>query len=133
MQRPGFLQQRLDHLLLLVITALSPVAVAPFAGGVEEVMGRPGLVVERLPDPEVVIDSHRVPDPQFLHLLTHVIQHFFMLVLGGVHADHHQAVLGVLVRPLVHVRQAALTVDAVVGPEIHQHHFALQRGRIKRR
>lgn len=92
MQRPGFLQQCLDHLLLLVITALSPMAVAPFAGGVEEVMGRPGLVVERLPDPEVVIDSHRVPDPQFLHLLTHVIQHFFVVVLGGVHADHHQAV-----------------------------------------
>ncbi|MCY1419176.1 hypothetical protein D9M71_347590 [compost metagenome] len=42
------------------------------------------------------------------------------------HADHHKALVAVLLGPGLDVRQAAQAVDAGVGPEIHQHHFTLQ-------
>ena len=42
------------------------------------------------------------------------------------HADHHQAVILVFLRPGADVRQRAQAVDAGIGPEIHQHDLAAQ-------
>ncbi|MNR58728.1 hypothetical protein D3C85_1798000 [compost metagenome] len=60
-------------------------------------------------------------------MILDVVDDALETVFRGVHTDHHQAVLLVFPGPVLHIRQRVLAVDAVVGPEIHQHHFAFQR------
>ena len=58
----GFGEQLLDHALGLVVGAFAEVMVADAALGVDEVVRRPVLVVERAPDRVVVVDRDRIAD-----------------------------------------------------------------------
>ncbi len=123
----GFGQQLADHVLALAVLAFAEMVVADLALRIDEVMRRPVLVVEAAPDRIVVVQRDRVVDAQILHRLGHVGRILLEREFRRVHADHHQAVVLVLVGPAAHVRQRADAVDAGVGPEIDQHHLAAQR------
>ncbi|MNF47025.1 hypothetical protein D3C84_282060 [compost metagenome] len=122
----GFAQQLLDHTLGLGIVAFAEMVIANAPLGVGEIMGRPVMIAEGTPDFIVVVDGHRVVDAQVAQGLVDIAQVFFEGEFGGVHADHHQPLVTVLLGPGLDVRQAAQAVDAGVGPEVHQHHLALQ-------
>ncbi|MCY1178309.1 hypothetical protein D9M73_186550 [compost metagenome] len=94
--------------------------------GVGKVMRRPVLVVEGAPDLELVIDGHRVVDAQVFHGLGDVADIAFEGKLRRMHADHHQALIAILLGPGFHIGQRAQAVDAGVSPEIHQHDLAFQ-------
>ena len=95
--------------------------------GVDQVVRGPVLVIEVAPDRVVVIDGYRVSDAELPHLIPDIADDAFKTVFRGVDADYHQAILLVLLRPVLHVRQGVLAIDAVVGPEIDEHHFASER------
>ncbi|MCY1401498.1 hypothetical protein D9M71_166180 [compost metagenome] len=94
--------------------------------GVDEVVRRPVLVVEGAPDRVVVVDGDRIVDAELAHRLGHIAYIALEGEFRRVHADHHQPLVAVFVRPGFHVGQGAQAVDAGVGPEIHQHHLAAQ-------
>ena len=106
---------------------------ADAALGIDEIMRRPILIVEGLPDGEIGIQRHRIGDAQTFHRLLHIGGIFFEGEFGRMHAQDHQAVILVLFRPGANVRQGAQAVDAGIGPEIHQHHLAAQRRARQRR
>ncbi len=102
--------------------------VADLALGVDEVQRRPVVVVEGAPDCVVVVDRDRVVDPQVLDGSADVVEVVLEVELGGVDADHDQAVVPVLLGPGADIGQGAQPVDAGVGPEVDQHDPAAQVG-----
>jgi hypothetical protein len=108
-----------DHLGLFVV-ALAEAVVADLALGVDEVQGRPVMVVEGAPDGVVVVDRDRVGDPQVLDLLADVVEVVLEVELGRVHADDHQSVLLVPLGPGADIGEGAQPIDAAVGPELDQ-------------
>jgi hypothetical protein len=114
-----------NHLGLIVLT-LAELMMADLSRGVDEVEGRPVVVVEGAPDRVVVVNRDRVADPQVLDGSADVVQIVLDVELGGVHADHDQPVIPVFLGPGAEVGQGAEPVDAGVGPEVDQHHTAAQ-------
>ncbi|MNI85565.1 hypothetical protein D3C73_1425700 [compost metagenome] len=55
-----------------------------------------------------------------------------VVILRRVHAHHHQPLIGIPPCPVVDMWQAALAVDAVPRPEVHQHYLTLQLRGIQR-
>jgi hypothetical protein len=121
-----------DHLGLLV-AALAEAVVPNLSLCVDDVQGWPVVVVEGGPDGVVVVDHHRVVDPQLLDGAADVVEVVLEVELGGVHADDHQAVVLVGLGPGAEVGQGAQPVDAGVGPEVDQHDLAAQPGCGQRR
>ena len=80
------------------VVALAEVDVADVAGGVDQVVGRPVLVAVGVPRVVVVVDGDRVLDAEIGRLAAHVGDDVLEGELRRVHADHHQAVVGVLLR-----------------------------------
>ncbi len=119
-------QQLPDHAFRAFVFAFAKVMVADAPLDIDEVMRRPKLVVERLPDGQVVVLRHRIGDAQVGDCPADIGLGFFEGEFRRVHADHHQPVILVLFRPGFDIGQGAQTVDAGIGPEIHQHHLAPQ-------
>ena len=65
--------------------------------------------------------------------LLHVIDVLLECKFRRMHADHHQALVLVFLRPGANIRNRAQAVDAGIGPEIDQHDLALQILRRQRR
>ena len=102
----GLAQEHLqDHLGLLVL-ALAEVVVADLALGVDEVQGGPVVVVERLPDGEVVVHHDGVADVHLLDGPTDVVEVALEVELGRLDADDRQPVRRVL-RPPTPARTGA--------------------------
>ena len=95
---------------------------------IDEVEGRPVLVLEGAPDGVVVVDHHRIVDPHLLHGTTNVVDVAFEWELGSVHADHDE-LWPVLLRPGADIRKRAQPVDAGIGPEVDEHDFPGEAGR----
>src|SRR5882724_1830512 len=93
---------------------------------VDDIMGRPVLIVEPPPDRIVAVERDRVGDAQVMHGLTYIAEVLFEGKLGRMNANYHESVLLVLLVPAAHVGQRAQAVDARVGPEVDQHDFAAQ-------
>ena len=124
----GVGQQLLQDHLGLLIAALAEAMVADLALGVDEVEGRPVVVVEGSPDRVVVVDRDRVVDPQLLDGAADVVEVVLDVEFGGVDADDHQSLVGVLVGPGAEVGKGTEPVDAGVGPEVDQDDLAAQVG-----
>jgi hypothetical protein len=106
-----------DHLGLFV-AALAKAMVSNPALVVDGVQGRPVVVVEGAPDPVVVVDRDRVVDTQVLDLSADVVEVVLDVELRGVHADHDQPLILVLLGPGADIGKGAKPVDAGVGPEL---------------
>ncbi len=121
-----FGQQAPDRLLGLRVVAFAELVVAHAALRIDEVQRGPGLVAERLPDREVVVDGDGPVGVQVRQRLAHALRVVLELELGRVHADDDQALARVRAGPGAHVGQRAQAVDAGIGPEVDQHHLAAQ-------
>src|SRR5438477_96326 len=71
---------------------------------IDEVEGRPVVVVERLPDAVVVVHRHRVADVHLLDGALHVVELPLEQELGRLHTDHDESLVRVLVGPRPDVR-----------------------------
>ena len=80
-------QQLLDRSLGLLVGALAEVPEADAPDAIDEVDGRPVVVVERPPDGEVVVDDDRVVDPEFGDRAAYVVEVVLEAELGRVDAD----------------------------------------------
>jgi hypothetical protein len=121
-----------DHLGLFVV-ALAEAVVADLALGVDEVQGRPVMVVEGAPDGVVVVDRDRVGDPQVLDLLADVVEVVLEVELGGVDADDHQPAVLVGLGPGADIGKRPEPVDAGIGPEVDEDDAAAELGGRQRR
>jgi hypothetical protein len=101
-------------------------------GRIDKVISGPVLVVEAAPDLVVVIHRDRVDDAEILDRFAHVRFVFLEGKLRRMNADDHQAAVFVFLIPGFDVGQRAQAVDAGIGPEIDQNHFAAQRFQRKR-
>src|SRR5262249_15378109 len=124
---PGFGEELPEYLLGCLVAILTEHLVSQAAVRIEDVEGRPVLVPESPPDPEIVVDSHRPRDADLLHLLTHVVQVVLEDELGRMGADDQKFRAAVALGPGSQIRNGAPPVDAGVGPEIDQHDLAAQR------
>ena len=91
-------QQLLDRSLGLLVGALAEVVEADAPVAIDEVDGRPVVVVERPPDREVVVDDDRVADAQLARRAAHVVEVVLEPELRRVRADDDEPALAV---PLV--------------------------------
>jgi len=67
--------------------------------GIDEVERRPILVVEGAPDRMLVIHRDGIVDAELLRGPSHVVQVLLESELRGVHPDHHQSSIPVLIGP----------------------------------
>jgi hypothetical protein len=118
----------LKNPLGVFVVILADAMVANVLVGVDEVQGRPVVVVEGAPDPIVVVDRDLIVNVQVGGGAADVVEVVLEVELGRVHADDHQAVVLVLLGPGADVREGPEPVDAGVGPELDQDDLAAQLG-----
>ncbi len=56
-----------------VIVAFAEMMVADAALGIDEIMRRPELVVEALPDLIIIVDRHGIGNAEFAHRTAHIV------------------------------------------------------------
>jgi hypothetical protein len=76
----------------------------------------------------VVIDRDRIIDPHVLRGLANAIDVLLKCELRGVHADHHQSVIPILLGPSADIGKLAYPIDAGIGPEVDEDDFSAQVG-----
>ena len=87
---PCFGQQLLNGLLGSLVLALAEVMLTNASPRIDEIEGRPILVIEGAPDRVVVVDRDGILDPHLLHRTTDVVEVAFECKLGCVHADQDE-------------------------------------------
>ena len=113
-------QQLLDRSLGLLVGALAEVVEADPPVAIDEVGGRPVVVLERPPDGEVVVDDDRVADVQLARRAAHVVEVVLEPELGRVRADDDEPAVAIPLVPRPDVRQRPQPVDARVRPEVDE-------------
>ena len=113
-------QQLLDRSLGLLVGTLAEVLEPDTPDAIDEVDGRPVVVVERPPDGEVVVDDDRVVDPEFGGRAAYVVEVVLEPELGRVRADDDDAAVAIPLVPRGEVGQRAQPVDARVRPEVDE-------------
>ncbi len=119
-------QQALDRLLGLIVMALARMQVPDAPLGVDQVVGRPIVVVKGAPQLAVVVDGDRIGDAEIPDGLFDIGLVALKGEFRGVDADDNQALIAIGLVPGLHIGQRAQTVDARIGPEIDQHDLATQ-------
>ena len=99
---------------------------------IDEIEGRPVLVLERAPYRVVVVDRDRIIDPHGLRGSSNIIDVSLECELRRVHADHHQSLILVFLGPRADIGKRAQPVDAGIGPEVDEDDLAAQAGRRQR-
>ena len=118
--RVGFFQQRTHQFFRICIRPLTLVNLPHLPMTVNQVMRRPVPIVVVFPGGKVIVLCHRVMNVLLLRRSLHVGSLMFKAVFGGMQTNHLQPVVMVGVVQGGHMLVGALTVDAGVGPEIHQ-------------
>ena len=116
----------------LLVVALAELDVADLPLGVDQVLGRPVLVLVRVPGAVVVVLDDRVVDPVGADRLPDVARLLLERELGRLDADDVEAVAGGMGVQALEERERAHAVDARVGPEVDQHDVAAQPGERQR-
>ena len=122
----GFGQQLPDQFLRLVVVSLSKMMAAYMPLRINEIMRRPVLIVEGLPDGVVVIEGHRIFNPEVAHGTLYITFVLLECEFRRVNPEHDQSVILVLFIPARHVRQGTQAIDAGIGPEVDQDDLASQ-------
>ena len=125
-------EQALDDPLGFLVAPFAEVVVADDPVSVDEVQGRPVVVVERRPDRVVVVNCDRVVDRAVPRCLAHPVDLVLERELGRVDADHDEAVVAVGPRPGADVWLGAQPVNAGQGPEVDENDLAAQPGGAER-
>src|SRR5262245_15884307 len=87
---------------------------------IDEIEGRPIVVVERTPDGVIVIDRNWILDLHGLHGAANVLDVVLEGKLRRMHADHHHSVLPVFLGPRTDIGQGAYPIDAGIGAEVDE-------------
>src|SRR4051794_28340272 len=114
--RGGYAEQLADLVLGLSVPTSTEVDRGLAAVATVEVVGRPVLVGEGVPDRHVVVEGHRVVDAELLDGASHVGVVLLEVELRGVDADDHQAVPAIAVVPGAQARDRPYAVHARIGP-----------------
>src|SRR6267143_4420636 len=125
-------QQFLNNQFGLFVFALTELMMSNMPLCIDEVEGRPVLVVERTPYPVVTVDRDRVIDPHLLHRLANPLNVFLDSKFRRVHADHHQPSILVPFGPRSNIGKGASPIDTGIGPEVDQDDFSAQSAKGKR-
>src|SRR5262245_53217987 len=119
-------EQVLDRLFDLVVLAFAGVLEDDEALLVDDVLGRPILILVRSPRCVIVVLRYRILDAVALDGSLDVAERLFARELRRVHTNNDEALVFVsLVEPL-HVRQRVDAVVASIGPEIDEDDLAAQ-------
>ena len=121
-------EQGPNGVLHLVVASLAEVPAAEGPVGVVEVERRPVPVGPAAPDDLVGVEHHGIADPLVGDELGDGVGIAFVLELGCVDRQQHEAVGGVPVVPCGGVAERVPTVDAAEGPEVVQHDATCQVG-----
>jgi hypothetical protein len=132
----GLAKQLLDRPLALCVSAFTELVVPDSPLGVGDVHGGPVPVAERPPNRIVAVERDRILDRHVPGGLADVVDVALERELGRVDADHHEALICVLLGPRAHISERAQPVDAGVRPEIDEDDLpsqalGSQRGRIE--
>src|SRR5262249_46869374 len=130
---PVFREKLLDDLLRLVIVPFTEMMVPDTAFSIDEIVRGPILIAEGAPDRIVAVDSDRVSNFKVRDGLLHIAGTFFEGEFRRVYADDNEALIFVLLSPSAHIGDRPQTIDAGIGPEIDQDHFAFEPLSRKRR
>src|SRR5438309_5831659 len=103
----GLSQQLLNNHFRLLVFALAELVMSNTPPRVDEIEGRPILVLESTPYRMVVIDRDRIIDPHVLRGSANVIDVFLEFELRRVHADHHQSLIPVFLGPRADIGKGA--------------------------
>jgi hypothetical protein len=98
------------------------------AVAVDEVDGRPVVVVERPPDGELVVDDDRVADVELAGRAAHVVEVVLEAEFERVHADDDEPAVAIPLVPRPDVRRRAQPGDARVRPEVDEDDTAAELG-----
>src|SRR5580658_9631919 len=71
------LKKFLNDMLGLAVVALPEVVISNSSIPVDEVICRPVFVVERIPNPVIAVDGHRIGNVQIAHSVLYVCSLFF--------------------------------------------------------
>lgn len=121
-----FFQKFLYGALRLAIFAFPEVVITNSSIPIDEVLGRPVMVVERLPNPAIAVDRNWVNKIQIANSVFYVDTFSLKRELGRMNTDHNQARVLILCRPAFQVGLRPQRVDAGVRPNIDQHNLAAQ-------
>jgi hypothetical protein len=116
--RSGSCQEPPDLGFDLVIAPLAHPAIDQLSLAVEEVLRWPGVVAQRPPDRELIVDRDRIRQPVVANPTVDVLGALTELELRRVDPDHDQAERGVPAIPRLDIGQGTNPVDAGVLPDI---------------
>ena len=122
-------EQLLNDPLRPLVVLLPEVAMPDSPLGVDEVERRPGLVRERPPDREIVVDRDRVFDAHRIQGRLDLLDVVLERELRRVRADHDQPGVPVLPLPGADIGERAQPVDAGEGAELDDDHPPPEPGR----
>jgi len=83
---------------------------------IDEIEGRPIVIVERTPDHIVAIDRDWIINPHVLRRAANIIEVSFEFELRRVYADHYQPVIPVFLGPGAHIGQCTQPIDTSESP-----------------
>ena len=126
-------EQLADLLFGLGVMAFARILVADMTAGIDQVLRGPVLIIERAPDPVIVVECDRVVHVEIAHGAGDVGRVALERELRRMHADDDESIGGVVVSPGPHVRQRAQTVDTRIRPHVEEHDMAAERRRRERR
>jgi len=110
----------------LLVGALAEMVEADAPVAIDEVEGRPVVVLERPPDGEVVVQDDGVADVQFGDSAAHIVEVVLEPELGRVDADDEEPAVAIAIVPRPDVRQRAKPVHARVRPEVDEDEAPIQ-------
>src|ERR1051325_6226901 len=100
---------------------------------IDEIQGRPMLIVERSPDRMLAVDGDRIIHTEPFHFAANIAQVLLKRELRRMHTDYDQTLVPVFFGPGADIRQRAQPVDARVGPEVDEDDLTTQRRCVQRR
>src|SRR5258708_7710961 len=126
---PVFGKQLLNDSFRLVVITLAELVMTNAPSRIDEIKGRPILVVEGTPYGIVRVDCDRVVDFHVLYGRANVVEVFLERELRCVDTDHDQSLSFVFLGPRADIGKCASPVDARVSPEVDEDDFSAQAGR----
>src|SRR5580704_18958810 len=91
---------------------------------VDEVMGRPILVIEGTPYRVVAVDRDRIINLHVFRGPPNVLDIVLKRELWSMHANHHQSAICIFISPGPHIGERASPIDAGIGPEVDKNNPA---------
>ena len=128
-----FLQQLPYLLFRFPVFSFAEVGITDHAVFVYQIFSGPKPVAVSVPGGKVVVLSDGVRQSCLSGVGGHVFGDFLELKLRRVYSHDHQSISRISGIPILYIRKGADTIDAGVGPKIHQNDLTFETGQGQRR